>query len=165
MVTMLLVTGGWGERAKVVHICLNLPFQLLFHSPWSSFYANSQRKPQIRKQKYSQISFGWGAQLASVDYLLECANGQVHCSSAVCKYEFCFVQIWAVFYTNINFALYKYEHHCIKYECPYIHWPLHQHHRTYLHSAVQIVKLQIFNKHQDTQLCFFALTVFLIVNC
>ena len=56
MVTMLLVTGGWGERAKVVHICLNLPFQLLFHSPWSSFCANSQRKPQIRKQKYSQQS-------------------------------------------------------------------------------------------------------------
>ena len=68
-------------------------------------------------------------------------------------------------YANMNSALYKYEHRCIEYERLYIHWPVHQHHRTYLHSAVQIVKLQIFNKHQDTQLCFFALTVFLIANC
>ena len=98
IVTMLLVTGGWGERAKVVHICLNLPFQLLFHSPWSSFYANSQRKPQIGKQKYKETHLGGH----NLQVLTICWNVLMDKSIA------------PLLYANMNSALYKYELCCMQ---------------------------------------------------
>ena len=81
-----------GPRLCIFALTCPFNFFSTHPDPLSILRKLTKKTTNTKTEIQPAISFGW-AQLASVDYLLECANGQVHCSSAVCKYEFCFVQI------------------------------------------------------------------------